>query len=79
MCFVGVNPRGLDVDTATGNLYITWSTNLRKFTKNNNSQANIYQANSLIYGIAIDQLNRYNIFWLHHVSVKCSHTSGYTP
>ena len=72
MCFVGVNPRGLDVDTATGSLYLTWSTKLKKFTKNDNSQADIYQATGRIYGIAIDQLNRYHTFWLHHACVKCS-------
>ena len=58
MCFIGVITKGLDVDTATGNLYFTKSTKLKKFTKNDRSQADIYRASSEIYGIAIDQLNR---------------------
>ena len=58
MCFIGDNPRGLDVDKATGNLYNTQYTYLMKFTKNDNSWADFYQASGEIYGIAIDQLNR---------------------
>jgi len=62
MCFVGFVPLGLDVDTATGNLYFTYGTILRRFTKKDKSQTFIYRAAKNIYGIAIDQLNRYQIF-----------------
>ena len=58
MCFVGGVPLGLDVDTATGNLYVTYGTKLRRFTKKDKSQTDIYQAANTMFGIAIDQLNR---------------------
>ena len=58
MCFVGVMPLGLNVDTATGNLYYNKATTLKRFTKNDNNQADIFEAIDAIYGIAIDQLNR---------------------
>jgi len=58
MCFVDRRPLGLDVDTATGNLYFTYGRILRRFTKKDKSQADIYQAADNIFGIAIDQLNR---------------------
>ncbi|KAK2184233.1 hypothetical protein NP493_275g00009 [Ridgeia piscesae] len=59
----GVMPLGLDVDTATGNLYYNKATTLKRFTKNDNNQADIFEAIDAIYGIAIDQLNR--VFVLH--------------
>jgi len=58
MCFVAVMPLGLDVDTATGNLYFTYGSTLRRFTKKDKSQKDFFRATYFIFGIAIDQLNR---------------------
>ena len=58
MNFLEVRPTGLDVDTATGNLYFTWNNKLKRFTKNDNTQINIYTGTSAIFGIAIDTLTR---------------------
>jgi len=58
MCFVGVKTLGLDVDTATGNLYFTQIYNLMRFTKNDNTLTDIFDVDTDIVGIAIDQLNR---------------------
>ena len=58
MSFVGVMPLGLDVDTATGNLYFNKAKTLKRFTKNDNTQTDIFEAPESIVGIAIDPLNR---------------------
>ena len=58
MCFVGAEPLGLDVDTATGNLYFTRGKQLMRSAKNDNTQKVILEAPGGISGIAIDQLNR---------------------
>ena len=58
MCFVDVIPLGLDVHTATGNLYFTRHKHLMRSANNGNSSRSIHYANAPIFGIAIDQLNR---------------------
>ena len=58
MCFVGAEPIGLDVDTATGNLYFTRNKQLMRLTKNDNTSNVILDASDTIFGIAIDPLNR---------------------
>ena len=58
MCFVGRVPLGLDVDTATGNLYFASWQKLKRFSRKDNDQAVILEAPGGIFDIAIDQLNR---------------------
>ena len=59
MLFVGIERYGLDIDTATGNLYFTSGPKLKRFTRNNHTQRVIFSAPAYIYAIAVDQLNRY--------------------
>ena len=58
MCFVGYKPLGLDVDTVTGNLYFASGIELKRSAKNGNTLETILHANTVIFGIAIDPLNR---------------------
>ena len=58
MCFVGIEPFGLDVDTVTGNLYFTNRKLLKRLTKNANTPNIILDAPATIFGIAVDPLNR---------------------